>query len=102
MKSENEITELLLRLHAGDISLDEVAERFRHRHWPRTTSQTPSDYAEMARRAQEDPPPWVPGSFDDVSAAYFSDEISEEQYLVLKEAALEGMRAQDRNSGGSG
>jgi hypothetical protein len=92
----NEITELIIALRDGTISLDEVAERFRARSWPRRTTPPPTTYLELAARAQEDPDPYLPDSFDDVDAAYYQGKISDHQYDVLAEAMAESMRAEDR------
>jgi hypothetical protein len=91
----SEVTDLIARYKAGDLSLDEVAERFRTRQWPSTPSPPrPSSYLEMAAQAQEDPGSDVPGSFDDVEAAFFRHELSIEAYELLRRAAVEAMSAQ--------
>jgi hypothetical protein len=43
---------------------------------------------------QVDPAPEVPGSFDEVLAAYDRGEITREQYRTLVEAAAESIRAE--------
>ena len=102
MNSDSEITELVRKLQDGEMTLGQVADRFRHRRWPRTKLQSPSSYLDLARRAQDDPRPDVPGSFDEVVAAYDLGQLSREQYRVLKDGAMEGMRAQDREGGATG
>lgn len=95
MKEHTEVTQILDDLRDGKLSLQEVADLFRQRHWPRVRKEPPSDYLELARRAQEDPDPYVPGSFDDVDAAYFRHELTDDQFEVLQEAVLESMRRED-------
>jgi hypothetical protein len=92
MSDENEVTDLL----DGEMTIDEVADRFRRRHWPGDKRPDPAKYLDLARRAQEDPDPWVPGSWDDVAAAYFRHEISNEQYAALADAVAEAERAEGR------
>lgn len=91
----NEVADMIAALHSGSISLDEVAQRFRDRSWPRRRDPRPTSYLEMAAEAQEDPEPYVPGSFDDVVAAYDQGKITDDQYAVLSEAVAESKRAED-------
>jgi hypothetical protein len=91
----SEITELITELQNGTISLEEVAQRFRERSWPRTRGSEPETYLEFAAAAQEDPEPLVPGSFAEVAAAYRRGELSRPDYRLLAEAAAEGMRRED-------
>lgn len=91
----SEVTDLIAALRAGSMSLDEVAQRFRERTWPRTKGQPPASYLEMAAAAQQDPEPYIPGSFDQVAAAYRSGELTRVQYRVLAEAVAESFRAED-------
>ena len=95
----SEVTELIAALRDGSMSLDEVARRFRERAWPRRRKPAPATYLEMAAAAQEDPEPYVPGSFDDVLAAYDRGELSRAQYRLLAEAAAESLRAEDQGEG---
>ena len=90
------VTDLLSALYDGTMNLDEVAQRFRDRSWPRRTKPLPTTYLELAAAAQEDPDPYVPGSFDDVDAAYYQGKVTDDQYEVLAEAMAESMRAEDR------
>jgi hypothetical protein len=90
-----EVTELITALRIGTMSLDQVAQRFRERRWPRRQSPPPANYLELAARAQEDPQPDVPGSFDEVDAAYERGELTDDQYDVLARAMAESMRAED-------
>ncbi len=93
----SEVTELIKALREGTLSLDEVAQRFRERQWPRpqapATRQLPGDGRQQPRKI---PSPYVPGSFDDVAAAYDRGELTREQYRTLAEAVAESLRAEDR------
>jgi hypothetical protein len=51
------------------MTLDEVADRFRNRPWPRNQRRQPSTYMELAAQTQEDSDPYIPGSWDAVAAA---------------------------------
>lgn len=92
----DEVTDLLTALRDGTMSLDEVAERFKSRSWPRRRRPPPTTYLELAARAQEDPEPDVPGSFDEVTAALYRGEITDDAYEVLAQAMAEAKRAEDR------
>jgi hypothetical protein len=91
-----EIPGLIAALRDGSMTLEQVAERFRERSWPRRTSPPPATYLELAAAAQQDPEPYRPGSFDDVVAAYDRGQLSDDEYEVLSEAAAESKRAEDR------
>jgi hypothetical protein len=90
-----EVTELIAALRDGRLSLDEVAQRFRKRSWPHTKKPVPGSYQEMAAATLEDPDPDVPGSFDEVTAAYDRGELTREQYRTLAEAVAESLRAEE-------
>ena len=93
----SEVTDLIDSYRAGELTLDELAERFRSRRWPRTpTPLRPSSYLEMAARAQEDPGSDVPDSFDDVEAAFFRHDLSAEEYERLRRAVAEALKSQDQ------
>jgi hypothetical protein len=51
----------------------------------------------MAARAQEDPRPRVPNSFDDVKKAYSRGDLTREEYDVLSDAVLEAGRAEEQD-----
>ena len=95
---KNEIARMMDALQSGEMSLDEVARRFRERSWPRRPRQEPKDYLEMAEAAQQDPEPYIPGTFDDVVAAYDQGKISDAEYTVLSEAVAESKRSEDLQS----
>lgn len=94
-----EVNELIKALRDGSMSLDEVAQRFRMRSWPRTSPPPATSYLELAKRASEDPRPDVPDSFDDVVAAYGRGEITDEQYDVLGNAVAESIRNEYQREG---
>jgi hypothetical protein len=92
----SEVTDLLAALRDGTVSLDDVAQRFRNRSWPRRATPRPSTYIELATRAQEDPDVPVPGSFDEVTAALYRGDISDADYEVLAQAMAASKRAEDQ------
>lgn len=91
----SEVTDLLTALRDGTMSLDEVAQRFRDRSWPRP-EPPPATYLDLAARAQEDPEPDPPGSFAEVTAALYRGEITDGDYEVLANAMAESKAAEDR------
>jgi len=91
----SEITVLLNALHDGSMTVDEVAERFRARKWPRRRRQSADSYVDMLSAELEDPETYLPGSFDDVIAAYDQQKITRDQLRVLSEAVAEAQRAED-------
>ena len=91
----NEVARMIDALQSGEMTLDEVAQRFRERSWPRMPIQETRSYLEMAAAAQQDPEPYIPGSFDDVVAAYDLGKITDSEYTVLSEAVAESKRAED-------
>lgn len=91
----NEVTELLNALQEGTMTLDEVAQRFTERSWPQRDRHEQASYLEMAAAELQDPDPYIPGSFDDVAAAYHQKKISREQFRVLSEAVAEAERAKE-------
>jgi hypothetical protein len=90
----NEVTDLLNALRDGTMSLDEVASRFRERSWPRPKPR-PVTSLEFAIEALQDPEPYVPGSYDDVAAAFHRGDLSREQYGVLARAISDSVKAED-------
>jgi hypothetical protein len=93
-----EVTDLITALRDGSMTLDQVAQRFRERSWPRRKTPPPATYLERAAAAQQDPEPYIPNSFDDVVAAYDLGKVTDEEYTVLSEAVAESKRAEDRRS----
>jgi len=96
----NEVTELLDALSDGTVTLEEVAQRFKNRRWPRRPRQEPTSYFELAAAQLRDPDPYLPGSFDDVIAAYDQKKITREQFRVLGEAVTEAERAEQADDNG--
>ena len=90
-----DIAELIHALRNGTMTLNQVAQRFRERSWPRRITSQPANYLELAGAAQEDPDPYIPGSFDDVVAAHQIGKITDDEYTVLSEAVAESKRAED-------
>lgn len=91
----NEVTELLDALSAGTITVDEVARQFRARTWPRRRRTDPASYSDMAAAQLQDPDPYIPGSFDDVAAAYHQKKITREQFRALSQAVADAQQAED-------
>ena len=90
-----DVTTMIAAFRDGSMSLEELAQRFRERSWPRTRKPEPASYLEMAAASLEDPEPDVPGSFDEVVAAYDRGELTRAQYRTLAEAVAESFRAED-------
>jgi hypothetical protein len=92
--STTEVSELLAAFMAREIDLDDLADRFRRRSWPTARRPAPANYSEMAD--QQDPDPDVPGSFDEVTAAYDRGELTREQYRTLAHAVADAINAEAR------
>lgn len=92
--SVTEVAWLLAELRAGKVNIDEVAARFRRRDWPATRRQAPATYDEMA--AQQDVDVDVPGSLDEVTAAYDRGELTSDEYRVLSDAVADAINAGSR------
>lgn len=95
----NEVLHLLDALHDGSMTLAEVAERFRRRSWPHRSRSIPSSYLEMAAAEQEDPDPYIPGSYDDVVAAYDRGRLTDTQYETLVAAIAEAKQIAEAKNG---
>jgi hypothetical protein len=91
----NEVIDLLIALRDGTMTIDDVASRFRERSWPRRKRPPTTTYLDLAIHAQEDPEPYLPGSFDDVAAAFHRGDLSSTQYGVLVQAMADSVRAED-------
>jgi hypothetical protein len=94
--SGSEVTECIGALRAGWMSLEEVAERFRQRDWPPARRPAPATYAEMAQ--QQDVEPDVPGSYDEVTAAYDRGDLTSHEYRVLSDAVADAVSARTRTA----
>jgi len=92
------ISELIAAIQNGTMTLDEVAQRFREHSWPRRGTPRPSSYLDAAAATQQDPEPDIPGSFDEVDAAYEQGKLTDHQYDVLAKAMSESLRKEDRES----
>jgi hypothetical protein len=92
----SEVTDLIDSYKAGELTLDELAQRFRTRRWPAVMPPPPTSYLELAARAQEDPRPRVPNSYDDVTTAYARGDLTRAEYDLLSDAVLEAGRAEDQ------
>src|SRR5262245_53149356 len=97
--SESEVAGLITALRTGEVTLDELADRFRRRSWPRTRRATPTTSLEMAE--QQDPEPDLPGSYDDLTGAYDGGDLTAEQYDALSSAVAESIRGQAEGPAGS-
>jgi hypothetical protein len=99
--SGSDVAECIASLRAGWLSLDEVAERFRQRNWPPARRPVPTSHGEMAQ--QQDVEPDIPGSFDEVTAAYDRGDLTSHEYRVLSDAVAAAINAAalaDRDEGG--
>jgi hypothetical protein len=92
----SEVIDLIDALRNGTMSLDQVAELFRKRSWPRRNASEATSYLDLAAAAESDPDPYLEGSFDDVAAAFHRGELSDSEYEVLAQAMADSMRAEDR------
>jgi hypothetical protein len=95
--STSEVAGLIAALRAGTLTVEEVAERFRRRSWAAARRPVPRSYAEMA--AQQDVDTDVPGSFDEVVAAYDRGELTREEYRTLARAVAEAIDALPQQDG---
>ncbi|MFB4272532.1 hypothetical protein [Nonomuraea sp. GTA35] len=92
----SEVLDLIAALRRGELGLEDVARRFRERHWEEPGAFPVDDL--MAKQLH-DPPPDVPGSVDDLNLAYARGHLSAEEYDYLADAAIDSMRAQEDGSG---
>jgi hypothetical protein len=88
-----EVTSMIDAYHAGNISLDDLARRFRARTWPAIPPACPPDMREAAP-AVDDPEPYVPESFDDVVLAYDLGKLSDRDYEQLAKAVASAAPSQ--------
>jgi hypothetical protein len=94
--TSGDVHDLIAALRSGSITLEEVAGRFRQRSWPDQAAPDPQTYLELAAEGLRDPEPDVPGSFDEVTAAYDRGELTREQYRTLAHAVAEAINAEAR------
>ena len=81
-----EVTSMIDAYHAGSISREDLARRFRTRTWPAIPPACPREMS-AAAPAVDDPEPYVPGSFDDVVLAYDLGKLTDPDYQQLAKAA---------------
>jgi hypothetical protein len=93
----NEVTDMLDALHAGAMTLEQVADSFRRRQWPDRRRPRPESIQEMAAAELLDPDVYVPGSYDDVVAAYDRGRLTDPQYAVLARAIADAQRRGESN-----
>ena len=82
----SEVTEMIDAYRGGELTLDELAQRFRSRRWS-SGRPVPRTAREGWQRELEDPDPIIEGSFDEVVSAYHLGQLSGDEYDVLSEAA---------------
>jgi hypothetical protein len=78
------------------MTIDEVARKFRERSWPRRSQQLPGSYEELAKSDMQDPDHYIPGSYDDVAAAYHRGRLNDAQYTALVNAIADSKTAEDK------
>lgn len=88
----SDVTALLDQLTAGDIDLEEVADAFRTRTWPRRTRIPATDATDLYALDMSDPEAEPEGSFTDVAAYYAAHRLTDQQYETLAEAAASAMK----------
>lgn len=89
----SEVTDLIDAYRGGELTLDELAQRFRARNWP-LRRPAPRTASEGWRRELEDPEPILEGSFDEVVSAYHRGLLSGDEYEVLSLAVSEAGTAE--------
>jgi hypothetical protein len=82
----SDVTDMIAAYGRGELTLDELAQRFRDRTWPPRRLSS-SGLQEAYNREAEDPEPIAEGSFDEVASAYLQGEITLGEYDVLARAA---------------
>jgi hypothetical protein len=84
----SDVTDMIATYRRGELTLDELAQRFRDRSWP-PRRLSPPTLEEAYKRELEDPAPIAEGSFDEVASAYLQGKISIEEYDILARAVGE-------------
>lgn len=82
----SEVTDMIAAYGRGELTLDELAQRFRDRSWP-SRRLSASGLEEAYKQETEDPEPITRGSFDEVASAYLQGEITVDEYELLARAA---------------
>jgi predicted kinase len=75
-----------------DVTLGALAMAFSNYDWPPTAQAYP-DVEQIAGPAVDDPEPYAPGSFDDVTRAYDQQMLLDDEYIMLALAATRSARA---------
>jgi hypothetical protein len=81
----SDVTDMIAAYGRGELTLDELAQRFRDRNWP-PRRMSSSGLQEAYKQETEDPGPIAEGSFDEVASAYLQGEISTDEYEILARA----------------
>ena len=81
----SEVTEMIDAYRSGELTLDELTQRFHDRVWPSPRPPAQS-VDELYKRELEDPDPPVEGSFDEVVNAYHAGQITGAEYKALARA----------------
>ncbi|MEP7026431.1 MAG: zeta toxin family protein, partial [Actinomycetota bacterium] len=76
------VTTMIASYRAGRLTLDDLRLEFRARRWATVPAVCPPGL-EPASAAIDDPEPYVPGSFDDVTLAYDLGQLSGTEYALL-------------------
>jgi hypothetical protein len=97
--SATDVPGLVAELRAGRLTIGDLAERFRNRDWPAAGRRWPGTYAEMA--AHQDVGTDVPGSLDEVTAAYDRGDLSSDEYRALCDAVADAIDASPRSTASS-
>jgi hypothetical protein len=86
------VADLIAALRAEEMTLAAVAGQFRQRTWARSGRPEPRTSRERAE--QLDPGLPVPGSIDEVTAAYDRGQLTAEEYDVLAAAVADALRTE--------
>lgn len=84
----SEVTDLIDAYRAGELTLDELVQRFHDRVWP-TPRPAARSVDELYERELEDPDSPAEGSFDEVVNAYHVGQITGDEYKALARAVTE-------------
>jgi hypothetical protein len=88
----SDVTDALDRMIAGETTVEEVAEEFRARAWPRRERAETRDATDLYRLDASDPEEDPDGAFSEVAGYHAMHRIDDAQYAVLAEAAAEAMK----------
>jgi hypothetical protein len=87
----SDVTDLIAAYRRGELTLDQLAQRFREHAWPERRPP-PRAAGNVYRGEFDDPAPLQEGSFSEVIVAYDRGDISGDEYEVLARAAAEAGR----------